>query len=108
MSIQIKCVLVEVVNFIELVKRYHALLRRVYSIIIGELKNKVITKEIRLQMVIKVVNDIAEYNGLVPTLLVFEIFPRIISDDIFTLSIIERAKTIKMAMSEVAKFHAKR
>ncbi len=59
-------------------------------------------------MAVKAVNDTAGYNGLVPTLLVFGTFPRIIDDDAPSLSTTERAKTINMAMAEVAKLHAKR
>ena len=48
MNIQIKYVLVEAINFIDLIERYHVLLRRVYEIIIEELKNQVVIKDIRL------------------------------------------------------------
>ena len=59
-------------------------------------------------MIIKTVNDTAEYNDLVSTLLVFGTYSRIINDDAFSLSIIERAKVIKIIMNEVAKIHARR
>lgn len=59
-------------------------------------------------MIIKIINDTAEYNGLVPTLLVFKTFPRITNDDISTLFIIKRAKIIKMTMNKITKLHAKR
>lgn len=108
LSIQTKCVPVEAANSIGLVERYHAPLRRAYLIITAELKDQTIGKEIRLQMAIKAVNDTTGYNGLVPTLLVFETFPRITNDDTPTLSTTERAKAINITMTEIAKLHAKR
>ena len=107
-SIQTKCVSVEAAYFIGLVERYHVSLRRAYEIITEELKNQAVIKEIRLQMAVKAINNIAGYNGLIPTLLVFDTFPRITNDDTLTLSTIERAKVINSAMTEVAKLHAKR
>ena len=59
-------------------------------------------------MIIKVVNDTIEYNNLVFTLLVFEIYPHIINDDVFNLSIIERAKIIKITINKVVKIYARR
>ena len=59
-------------------------------------------------MIIKVVNDTAEYNNLVSTLLIFETYSRIINDDTFNLFTIERAKTIKITMNEIIKIHTKR
>ena len=108
MNIQTKCVSVEVANFIDLVERYHVSLRRAYKIIIEELKNQVVVKDIRLQMTVKAINNIAEYNNLIPTLLVFDIFPRIINEDALILSIIERVKTINSIIIEVAKLYITR
>ena len=76
--------------------------------IISEELKQAVSKEIRLQMAVKAVNDTAGYNGLVPTLLVFDTFPRITNEDVPTLSTIKRAKAINSAMTEVAKLHAKR
>ena len=56
-------------------------------------------------MIIKIVNNTAEYNNLVSTLLVFETYPRIINDDVSNLFIIERAKVIKITINEVAKLY---
>ena len=59
-------------------------------------------------MTVKVVNDTVEYNNLVSTLLVFEIYPHIINDNASSLSIIERTKTIKITMNEIVKLYARR
>ena len=107
-NIQIKYVLVEVANFIDLIKRYHVPLRRIYEIIIEELKNQVVIKDIRLQIIVKSINNTAEYNNLIFTLLVFDIFPRIINEDALILLIIERAKIINSVIIEVAKLYITR
>ena len=59
-------------------------------------------------MAVKAVNDTTEYNNLVSTLLIFGTYPRIINDDVFSLSIIKRAKVIKIAINEIVKIHTKR
>ena len=59
-------------------------------------------------MIVKVVNDTVEYNGLVFTLLVFETYLRIINDDASSLFIIEKVKVIKIAMNEVVKLYVKK
>ena len=59
-------------------------------------------------MIVKIVNDTVEYNGLVFTLLVFGIYSRIINDDVLSLFIIERVKIIKITMNEIIKLHVKK
>ena len=108
MSIQTKCVLVEVAYFIDLIKRYHVSLRRAYEIITKELKNQVVIKEIRLQITVKTINNTAEYNNLILTLLVFDTFPRIINENTSILFTIERVKAINSAITKIAKLYAKR
>ena len=58
-------------------------------------------------MAVKAVNDTAGQDGLVPTLLVFGAYPRMTPDSP-TPTIVERAKSIKKAMAEVAKLYAHR
>ena len=77
-------------------------------IIIEELKNQVVIKEIRLQIIVKTVNNIAKYNDLILTLLVFNIFSRIINKDIFILFTIKRVKAINLIISEIIKLYAER
>ena len=59
-------------------------------------------------MIVKAVNDIVEYNGLMPTLLIFETFPHITNNDTSTLSITDRVKAINIVITEVIKLHVKR
>ena len=75
LAIATKEVLVEAANTISLVERYYKLLHRAYEIIKGEFKDSntsgTILKSLLLQIIIKAINDIASYNELIPTLLVF-------------------------------------
>ncbi|KHJ32289.1 hypothetical protein EV44_g3486 [Erysiphe necator] len=66
---------------IGLVERYDYILHRTYQIICEELKDFNISKEMRLQMAVKAVNDSAGPNGLIPTLLVFGTYPRMTQMD---------------------------
>ena len=54
-------------------------------------------------MAVKAMNDSAGPEGLIPTLLVFGAFPRMVGTDPPTLSIQQRAIAIRKAMAEVAK-----
>ena len=76
--------------------------------IIFEKLKQVVNKKIRLQIIVKAINNIAKYDNLILTLLVFDIFPRIINKDIFTLSIIERVKVINLIISEIIKLYTER
>jgi len=63
-----------------MVERYYSPLRRIYYIIITELPD--INKDIALQMAFKVINNFVGPNGLIPTLLVFRAYPRIVESDV--------------------------
>ena len=54
---------------------YHALLRRVYNKV--NTSHPELPKELGLAMTVKAINDTAGPNGLVPTLLLFGVMPRI-------------------------------
>jgi hypothetical protein len=58
-------------------------------------------------MAIKAINNTASPDGLVPTLLVYKAYPRMTNLDPSAPSIIDRATTIRKAMSEIAKLQAK-
>ncbi|KHJ32126.1 hypothetical protein EV44_g3759 [Erysiphe necator] len=108
MAITAMSVPVEAHWSIGLVERYHHTLRRCYKIITEELKDSVTSKDVRLQMVIKTVNDSAGLNGLIPTLLVFGIFPRMCNLDAPSPDITKRASATKSAVDEVIRVRAKR
>ena len=110
MTIIIKAVPVEVHWSIEIVERFHPVLKRVYKVIMKNLASvdAKISKKVRLQMIIKTVNDIAGANGLVPTLLVFGAYSRMHHLNSFASNIMQRAAVISKAMGEVKKMMAKK
>jgi hypothetical protein len=60
-------------------------------------------------MAFKAVNDTVGLDGIVPTLLVFRAYPRLIeSDTPFSLTVSHRATVLKKAIEEVQKLRAKR
>ena len=61
-----------------------------------------------LQMAFKAINDSAGLNGLVPTLLVFRAYPRIVEADASSPTVAQRAAAIKKAMAEIQKLRAER
>jgi hypothetical protein len=108
MLIKVKKVPVKAYNSIGLIKRYHAPLRRAYKILKAELKDKHINKKIILQIAVKAVNDSARPDKIVPTLLVFGLYPRITEIDTLSPTIVKRAKAIRAATKEVRQLHTKR
>ncbi|KAI0996724.1 hypothetical protein K3495_g11457, partial [Podosphaera aphanis] len=106
MAIKTKAVPTEAHHSIGLVERYHAPLRRAYDVISKDLSKTKIHRNHILQMAVKAVNDTAGPDGLVPTLLVFGAYPRMVESDPPASSIFERAAAIKTAMKEIRKIHA--
>jgi Reverse transcriptase (RNA-dependent DNA polymerase) len=105
MAISTKAVPVEAHWSIGLVERAHAILRRAYQIIQEECSAP---KDVALQMAVKAVNDTAGPGGLIPTLLVFGAYPRMVESDPPAPSITVRATAIRKAMQEVMKLRLQR
>lgn len=105
-GIRVRTMPVEAHNSIGMVERYHGPLRRAYSIIRTELKDA--SEAAVLQMAIKAINDTAGPDGLVPTLLVFGAYPRMVESDPPAPTVVQRANAIKKAMVEVRKLRAER
>jgi hypothetical protein len=61
------------------VKRYHSLLQQIYQIMCVKLPR--IDKDVALQMAFKALNNTAGPNRLIPTLLVFKAYLRIVESD---------------------------
>jgi hypothetical protein len=106
MGINTKSVPLEAHNSIGMVERFHTPLRRIYRIITVELPN--IGKEMALQMTFKAINDTAGLDGLVPTLLVFGAYPRMVDSDKPNPTVQQRATALRKAMEEVRKVRAER
>ncbi|XDG08264.1 hypothetical protein ABKA04_007879 [Annulohypoxylon sp. FPYF3050] len=108
MSITVEEVPVEAHNSIGQLERYHGPLRRAYEVISEDLKGEHLDPSYVLQMAVKAVNDTAGPDGLVPTLLVFGAYPRLVDSSPPMPSLEARAAAIKKAMNEVYKLKAKR
>jgi hypothetical protein len=106
-AIEVEKILVEAHHSIGKIEKYHAPVKRVFEVIIADLGNT-ITPEHVLQMAVKAVNDTAGPNGLVSTLLVFGIFPRISHESPPSPSIAARGEAMRKAMAEVHKLKAQR
>ena len=59
-------------------------------------------------MAFKAINDTTGPNGLVPTLLVFGVYPRMVKLDAPLPSVIQQANAIKKAIVEIQKLQAER
>lgn len=101
LGIETKEIPVESANSMGIVERYHKPLQRAYNIIKEETKST--DKSLILQMSIKAINDTAGPDGIIPTLLVFGAYPRMLRLDPPAPSIATRAKAIQKAMAEVSK-----
>ena len=101
MGIIIKNAPIETHHFIGIVKRYHGPLQQVYSIITTKILG--IEPELAFLMSFKAINNLVGPNGLVLTLLVFDVYPRISELDAPFVSITQRATAMKKAMNKVRK-----
>ena len=52
-------------------------------------------------MAFKAVNDTAGPDGLIPTLVVFGAYPRMVKYDVPSIGIVRRVETIKIVIDEV-------
>jgi hypothetical protein len=89
-----------------MVERYYILLCRVYKIIRDKLQNNTSVKLV-LQIIIKVVNNLAGPDNIIPILLVFGAYFQIIDDSGFLFSITKKTKTIRMTTKEIQRFYTK-
>jgi hypothetical protein len=88
----------------KMMKRYYDSLRRAYSIITTEILD--INLEITLQMTFKVINDSIEFDELILTLLMFDVYSRMTEMNVTSLTIIQRIIAMKKIMKEMKKFNA--
>lgn len=107
-GITLKIVPIEAHNAIGKGERYHGPLRRAFEIIDKEMAGLGVHESVILQMAVKAVNDSAGPKGLIPTLLVFGVFPKMFRGDLPAASVIQRSKAIRKAMDELRKVKAER
>ncbi len=101
MSIKINTVSIETHHSIDIIERYHDSFSKVYAIIIAKISN--IDSNSTLQMTFKALNDFAELNELIFTLLVFEAYFRMIEMNALSSTIIQRFVAMRKVMNEVRK-----
>lgn len=77
-----------------------------YKIIIDKLQNTEVNKEIKLQIVVKEVNQAINYHGLVVTLLVFDVYSQLYALELPASSVSQQAIRIKYAIDEIGKIRA--
>ena len=96
---------VESHNSLGVGERYHDYLRKIYKKTRDEHPN--ISLEYSLKLAVKAMNDTAGSNGLVPTLLVFGVMPRIPLRKRHLPGMVDRMKAMDAARSEVSKLIAR-
>ena len=101
MKITTKIVFVETHYLINQIKRYHKSFRRIYTIIITEISN--IDFELKLQKIFKIINDLIDFNELIFTLFVFDVYSRMIEMNVLFFIIIQRVVIMKKTMNEIKK-----
>jgi hypothetical protein len=101
MNIRVNVVFVETYHSIEMIKRYHEFLRRVYAIIVAKMFE--IDSNSTLQMIFKTLNDSINLNDLILTLLVFDAYFRMIEMNVSSSTIIQRFIAMRKTMNEVRK-----
>ena len=77
-----------------------------YQIISEELPD--LSKEAALQMAFKAINDTAGLDSIVPTLLVFRAYPRLVESNAPSLTVSYHVTVLKKVIEEVQKLRAKR
>jgi hypothetical protein len=106
MKIRINVVFVKTHHSINMIKRYHESLRRIYAIIVAKIFE--IDSNSILQMSFKTLNDSTNLNDLILTLLMFDAYFRLIKMNISSLTIIQRFIAMSKTMNEVRKLIATR
>jgi hypothetical protein len=62
----------------------------------------------KLQIVVKAINDLVGPDSIIPILLVFRAYPRITNNSLLLLTTIKKTKTIRKASNKIRKFYIKR
>ncbi len=84
---------------INMIKRYHDSLRRVYAIIVSKILD--IDSNSILQMIFKALNDSTDFNDLISILLVFDAYSRMIEMNVSFSTITQRSITTHKTMKKI-------
>jgi hypothetical protein len=90
------------------VKYYYNPLRQAYKIISEEFRSTNTSNKIKLQIIIKTINDSIGPDNIIFILLVFRAYLRITNNSLLSPTTIKRTKTIRKASNKIRKFYAKR
>jgi hypothetical protein len=71
-----------------------------YIIICNKISSNTSAK-IYLQITIKAVNDLVRPDGIIPTLFVFGVYPRITNNSMLLVIVIKRTETIRKTIKEI-------
>lgn len=102
MKIVVKNTLIEIHDFLSMIKYYHRPLWQVCSIINTVILD--IKPNLTLQIFFKVINDLVSLNKLVFILLVMSIYSKMTKQDGLSLSIIYYVIAISKAIDKIQKF----
>ena len=102
MKITIKHVFVETHHSIDQIERYYAFFRRIYTIITTKISS--IDFEMTLQMTFKIINDLIDFNELMFTLFVFDVYFRMIELNAPFSILTQRAAAMRKIMNEIKHF----
>jgi hypothetical protein len=107
MAIEVEEVPVEAHNSIGKIERYYGPLKRAFEVISANLGNA-ITPDHVLQMAVKAVNYTAGPDGLIPILLMFKTYPRLLPSLPPSPSLTVRADAVRKAITEMRKHKTQR
>jgi hypothetical protein len=98
---------VKTYNSVGKIKRYYNPLRQAYKIICNKLRDTKTSIKISLQIAIKTINDSVGPDGIILTLLVFGVYPRITNNSALSPITTKRTKTIRKTSNKVRRYYAK-
>jgi hypothetical protein len=101
MRIRINIVFVKIHHSINMIERYHESLCRIYTIIVAKFSE--IDSNSILQMSFKAFNESTDFNDLIFTLFVFDVYLWMIEMNISSSTIIQRFIVMRKIMNEIRK-----
>ena len=101
-KITVKHVFVETHYSIDQIERYHASFCRIYTIIITKILNIDLT--MTLQIIFKIINYLMDFNELIFTLFVFDVYFCMNELNAFFSALFQRATAICKIMNEIKRF----
>jgi hypothetical protein len=106
MSIQTKTMFVKTHHSIEMMKRYHELLSRIYSIIVTKMFD--IELESTLKMSFKTLNDSSNFDDLNSIFLIFDAYFKMTELDALSATMTQRAIAMKKTINKIKRLIATR